>query len=266
MPLLARLRGHDTRAVTFRGPVECWDAAESASVGYDATMILERVLAATLRVKRGEAAFERDSVTFEVPEYQWPLLSMLFWSAARHGGELSVLDFGGALGSTYFQNRRFLQSLPRLSWTVVEQSHFVRAGTAHIAEGPLTFADSASEVVARINPNLLLLSGVLGFVRDPLALLRDLLAHGVETVIVDRTFFLREPGPSRIMIEDVPAWIYPASYPCWFLEEAAVRDVFAQSGYVHVQEFEPLDRLDPPAVAKGHVFRLAGLRAHKLSG
>ena len=70
--------------------------------------ILDKVLAATLKVKQGQAVFERDSVLFDEIEYSWPLLAGLMWAAASNGGKLNVLDFGGALGSSYYQNRKFL--------------------------------------------------------------------------------------------------------------------------------------------------------------
>jgi putative methyltransferase (TIGR04325 family) len=39
------------------------------------------------------------------------------------------------LGSSYFQNRKFLQSLPDVRWNVVEQPHYVDAGRKYIEEG-----------------------------------------------------------------------------------------------------------------------------------
>jgi mono/diheme cytochrome c family protein len=49
------------------------------------------VTAGVKKVLAGEAAFERDSVCFEEPEYRWPLLASLMWIAARSNGELSVV-------------------------------------------------------------------------------------------------------------------------------------------------------------------------------
>ena len=78
-------------ATRFRGPFATWGEASANSTGYDADRILQKVLAATLKVRNGEAQFERDSVLFYKPDFVWPLLSGLLWTAARHGGRLNVL-------------------------------------------------------------------------------------------------------------------------------------------------------------------------------
>jgi len=58
----------------------------SASTGYDNDMILEKTRLALLKVKNGEAAYERDSVVFEDIQYAWPLLAGLLWVAAALAG------------------------------------------------------------------------------------------------------------------------------------------------------------------------------------
>ena len=89
--------------------------------GYDGPAILAKTREAGLKVKRGEAAYERDSVLFDQVEHSFPLLAGLLRAALSQQGELVVLDFGGALGSTYLQCREFLTPLKRLVWCIVEQ-------------------------------------------------------------------------------------------------------------------------------------------------
>ena len=55
--------------------------------------------------------YERDSVLFDTIRYSWPLLSDLLRAASEDQNHLSVLDFGGSLGSSYYQNRVFLSHL-----------------------------------------------------------------------------------------------------------------------------------------------------------
>src|SRR5450755_262798 len=97
----------DGPGVVYSGDYPSFAEARARSNGYEASVILERTRTALHRVLRGEAAFERDSVTFDKLELQWPLLAMLLRVAAENGGQLSVLDFGGSLGSTYYQCRGF---------------------------------------------------------------------------------------------------------------------------------------------------------------
>ena len=59
------------------------------------------------KVKNGEAVYERDSVLFDEIQYSWGLLAGLEKAALEHDGKLCVLDFGGSLGSTYYQNKQF---------------------------------------------------------------------------------------------------------------------------------------------------------------
>ena len=87
----------------FSGDFASWEEAAHASPGYAAPVILEKTRAALLRVKNGDAAYERDSVTFATIDYEFPLLACLLRAATEHDNRLSVLDFGGSLGSTYFQ-------------------------------------------------------------------------------------------------------------------------------------------------------------------
>ena len=61
----------------------------------------------------------------------------------------------------------------------------------------------------------------------------------------------------RLTVQSVPAWIYPAVYPAWFLSEKRLLDLFANS-YELVASFHALDRtqLDgDEADYKGFIFR-----------
>ena len=78
-------------------------------------------------------------MVFNEVQYAWPLLAGLLWVAAKHGGRLEVLDFGGSLGSSWFQNRAFLAGLGAVGWNVVEQSATVDVGRREFADETLCF-------------------------------------------------------------------------------------------------------------------------------
>lgn len=204
--------------ITFEGPFSTWEEATHMSSGYDSQLILDKVLAATLKVKNGEAAYERDSVLFDEIEYAWPVTAGLMWTAARNGGRLSVLDFGGSLGSSYFQNREFLEVFADLRWSVVEQDHFVEAGRKYIQDERLVFYPTIAECVAVEKPNVVLLSSVLQYLEDPYAVLDELARSDVEIILIDRTSFHRGTG-DVIAVQKVSDAIYPASYPLWILSK-----------------------------------------------
>lgn len=240
--------------ITFEGPFATWDEAAKNSSGYDGLEILEKVLTSTLKVKSGEAVFERDSVLFDKIQYAWPVTAGLLWAAARKGGKLSVLDFGGSLGSSYFQNRKFLVGLPSIRWSVVEQKHFVQAGRQHIQDERLAFYSTIAECVAVEKPNVVLLSGVLQFLEDPYALLDDVVRSDAGIILIDRTSFLFNDGPDAYKVQVTPASIYSSRYPFRYFNRSKFINWFAMNGFRKVEQFQSLDKLDAEAVWMGFVF------------
>ncbi|MBI5140226.1 MAG: methyltransferase, TIGR04325 family [Candidatus Vogelbacteria bacterium] len=112
----------------FFGNYDTWKEAANETTGYDTQKILEKVRASIWKVKSGEAAYERDSILFNKVQYAWPVLSCLLYVATKNQDRLNVLDFGGSLGSSYYQNVKFLNHLLELRWNIVEQKKFVEVG------------------------------------------------------------------------------------------------------------------------------------------
>jgi putative methyltransferase (TIGR04325 family) len=220
--------------IRFEGRFSSWPEAQRASSGYDSEEILRRALDATLKVKRGEAAYERDTVLFPKIDYSFPVLAALLL-AANAQDRLSVLDFGGALGSSYFQNRTLLRSAPGFKWGVVEQEKFVRAGREHIEGEELTFHSTIEECVDKLDPNFILLSGVLNYLPDPIKQLARLIALGAPFICIDRTLVAVQ-GQTRLTVQIVPSAIYRASYPCWVISEAQLLAPL-RGGYRAAYEF-----------------------------
>ena len=219
----------------WAGNYATWADAERHSTGYDATGILDKVRSATLSVLSGEAAYERDSVLFAAPDHAYPLLAALMWIAAENRGRLSLIDFGGALGSTYHQHRRFLATLPQLKWQVVEQKHFVECGRKDFATDRLSFHETIDECCRDDRPSAILFSSVLPYLKEPFAPVDEAMAKGVEFILIDLTGFMNR-GPDRITVQTVPASIYPASYPCRFFNRETFLKHF-EGRYEIVTEF-----------------------------
>ena len=220
-PVIARwVRQHRGKGVYFEGDFASWEQASSQCSGYDAKEILAKVLDSTIKVKCGEAAFERDSVLFDQIEYVWPVLSGLMWAAASNGGRLNVLDFGGALGSSYFQNRNFLKSLTELRWNVIEQEHYVNSGQAHIQDKQIRFYKTIEDCMSENQPNVVLLSSVLQYLKYPFDIMKSISMIKAKIMIIDRTPFSTH-NLDTIMVQQVPESIYPASYPMWVFSKKA---------------------------------------------
>lgn len=243
------------RRVTFEGPFSSWDEACLASSGYDDQKILDKVIAATLRVKRCEVAFERDSVLFTDIQYSWPVTAGLMRAAAMNEGKLTVLDFGGSLGSSYFQNRKFLKGLKKVRWCVIEQPHFVKAGRSHFENEELAFYDTIEEFLLDEQPNVILVSSVLQYLPNPYSVINSLLTIGAETILLDQTMFSMS-GREQIFIQNVPKLIYEARYPVQFLCEEKLVQSILQSGYQQLERFPSLDfeSLNGKAKLFGHIY------------
>jgi putative methyltransferase (TIGR04325 family) len=195
----------------FVGDYASFEEARAHSTGYDSSHILETVTAAALKVKNGEAAFERDGVAFAEPDPPYPMVSALLRAYAIDA-RLSVLDFGGSLGSSYGAVRAVLPPIRDLRWSVVEQPHFVARGRALFETDTLRFYDSIAECETEAKPNIVLLSSVLQYLEDPYPTLRAIEATNARHLVLDRTPFIAAPR-DKITVQRVPKWIYGGSYP-----------------------------------------------------
>jgi putative methyltransferase (TIGR04325 family) len=249
------IRSLRTGGITFEGNYPTWEAAAVRCTGYDAAPILAKVLDATLKVKRGEAVYERDSVLFDEIQYTWPVTAALMWAAAQSGGHLNVLDYGGALGSSYFQNRAFLTDLPHVRWSVVEQAHYVSAGQEKIQDETLRFYSSIDDCLIDKKPNVVLLSSVLQYLQEPNLILNELTSINAELLIIDRTPFFYSNEPATIKIQSVPSSIYYANYPCWFFNLNEMLKLISNAGYKKLHSFDALDNLSPLAAWQGLIFK-----------
>ena len=226
----------------WRGSYATWEEAEEASDGYAKDEILHKVKKAALVVRDGGAAFERDSMLFDRAEYAWPVVSSLLRVGAMAGNRLSVLDFGGSLGSMYFQHRRLLQCMGDVTWSIVEQPEFCECGTEHFADGTLAFYDSIATCLETQNPDVALLGSVLQYIRAPFDLLEELGQSGARCIIVDRTPFFVDDHPSTITVQKVPPTIYRASYPSWVFNESELVGFLARSGYDLLADYDCSDQ------------------------
>ncbi len=239
--------------ITWSGNYGSWEEARKESEGYDSDLIVNQVKNSLLKVKSGKAQYERDSVLFDEIQYSWPLLGGLMWVAALGKGELNVLDFGGSLGTTYYQNRKFLAHLPHVRWNIVEQKKVVEAGKEHFEDDRLRFYYDIESCMEDCSPNTILLSSVLQYLEKPHDLLGKIMGLGFEYIILDRTAIAAR-GDSQLKIQTVPKEIYPASYPCWFFNRSSLLKGF-ESEYDIIESFDSFEETDQGAVFEGHLLR-----------
>lgn len=220
----------------FRGEYRDWASARRASGGYDDGAIVQKVLSATLEVKAGRAAFERDGVTFVAPEPDQPLLAVLSEISRAGGGRLRVVDFGGSLGSSYWRHRLDLPTGENLRWAVVEQPTFVEAGRRYLADTPLEFFPDVAAALAAGPCDVLLCSCVLQYLPEPYRMLEEWSRLNVAYVLLNN-LTLTDREQDRLRVQHVPPSIYPATYPVWFFSRRAFRARIDER-YAIVKEFD----------------------------
>jgi putative methyltransferase (TIGR04325 family) len=209
--------------ITWTGSYESWNQVIRECSGYDDKEILTKTKDALLKVKAGLFSYERDSVLFEKLEIQWPLVACLQKIALETPHPLSVLDFGGSLGSTFFQNKSFMPL--DIEWSVVEQNHIVECGSEYFEDEVLKFYQTIDQCKSQRNPQVLLLGSVLPYVEDPIELIKKILFYKFSYIIIDRTSFTEDPQ-NRLTLQTVPSEIYGATYPCWFFNQASFISLF----------------------------------------
>jgi putative methyltransferase (TIGR04325 family) len=253
-PILLRIYQNLTGTAVFSGNYSTWDEARKASGGYDSDVILDKVKDALLKVKNNEAVYERDSVLFDSVQYSWPVLAGLLWIASRNNNRLNLIDFGGSLGSSYFQNRKLLAHLHELKWNIVEQNNFVECGKQYFEDEHLKFYHSINDCLKKQHADTILLSSVIQYLEKPYDLLNDVKRKRFKYIIFDRTAFI-DTGDDRIAIQKVPQEIYKASYPSWFFNQVKFLDYFSDE-YELIADFESNNRANIPSVFKGYIFTL----------
>ncbi len=216
------------------GNYSSWEEAMKDCSGYDAASIVQKIKGSVLKVKNNEAVYERDSVIFDELYLFEPVVNALKRSIIAE--KLHVLDFGGSLGSSYFQHKHLFNNLKEFKWSVVEQKHFVEIGKKEIAEKDLKFYFTIEEALKEQTGQVLLLSSVLQYIPEPFKLIQELICFNFNYIIIDRTAFIMTQK-ERITKQVVPEHIYKASYPSWFFNESKFLAPFLDK-YELVDEFK----------------------------
>ena len=241
----------------YYGNYRSWDEACVAAEqelpgGYSCDAILQRVSSAIQMVRRGEAAYERDGVVFPRLEFRKSLVAAMLYIADHMQGQLRILDFGGALGSTYWQNHEVMELFSiNFQSHIVEQDLFVEYGKKYVPE--CSFYNEINKVDVNFI-DAAMISASINYTDKPYTYLERLLALQLPYFIVDRTMF-NIADFDRLVVETVPENIYRAVYPCWLLHEEKFMDLLRRYGYRVV--FDIVNDIDGlPLVEENSAFRV----------
>lgn len=220
----------------FSGRYATWEEASRKSKGYDDDIILQKVIDATLAVQQGKAAYERDSVLFYEKQYDWFVMTALL-HVYSHQNRLNVVDFGGALGSIYFQHKFLLDPIQNLEWRIVEQPSFVAAGKKHIHDSRLHFDETLEDAFSNKDIHLVMFRCVLPYLEHPYDFLAETMRLKPAFMLIDRNPFIDEPE-DRICVQKVPASIVDSSYPARFFNKKKLLDFLGRDYEIVFETFD----------------------------
>ena len=254
-PIILKAYRRRDKRYGFFGNYSSWEDAIKDSVGYDSDVILNKVRDSLLKVKAGEAVYERDSVLFDEIQYSFPVLAGLLRVASDNDNKLSVLDFGGSLGSHFYQNKQFLSTLDELQWSIVEQENFVRCGKQLFENDRLKFYSDIDTCLQHEQPDVILLSCVIQYLKSPYKFLENIVNRNFKHIILDKIAF-RKGGGDCLTVQKVPPHIYHASYPAWFFDENKFLNYF-RNKYELIAEFDSNITVNIQSQFKGFIFKCA---------
>lgn len=237
----------------WKGNYKTWEEAEKKCSGYDSEEIFKKVKNSALKVKNLEAKYERDSVLFYKNDYNYPVFSALMWIAAQNKGNINVLDFGGAFGSTYYQHKILFSKFPNLSWNIIEQEHFVNEGKINFEDKILKFYYTIDDCLKEKTIDVVILSSVIQYIEEPYQLLKNIIEKNIKFILFDRTPFFNKPD--QIMIQTVHPSIYKAQYPSWFFNYEKFKN-FMSNKYKIILEFTTDDQANIKSEFKGFLFEI----------
>lgn len=223
----------------FSGNYQKWTDAQNDCSGYDDEAIIKKVKKASLKVKNGEAVFERDGLLYDKIQYSYPLLASLLWTTSKNNNELNIVDFGGSLGSNYFQNKKMLAHA-NVKWNIVEQEKFVHYGKEKFTDETLKFFYNIDECFENNKPNSIMFSGSIQYIEKPFDVLQKVVDHKFEYIIFDRVSF-SDIANDVIVMQNIPPHIYKASYPCWLFDEEKFIKFFTKNNYKLFEKFDNPD-------------------------
>lgn len=138
-----RLYDEKIPTIRYMGDYKSWEDAAAECAGYDDSAIIDKVIDSIEKVRCEEAAWERDSYLFYEDKYTYKICAAILRCAVQNKDSIvRILDIGGSLGNTWFQNRKYLSDLMQLEYVVAEQDHFAEYGHKNLEDRVLKFIKS----------------------------------------------------------------------------------------------------------------------------
>lgn len=221
---------------------DSWSACQKKAKGYDDDEIIQKVRLATHDVATKKAKYERDSVLFSDNHQLWYLISLLALKKLENielGLSLiSVVDYGGALGSLYFQHIDLIDKIGGVEWNIVEQQKYVEIGKKEFQNSELKFHENIDDINQF---DIVIFSAVLQYLENPYSALENLLRSKPDYVIIDRLFISELEGHDVLSLQKNPKSFVMSNYPCWIFSKRKFCNFIALCGYKVFSDMEGID-------------------------
>tara|TARA_B100000767_G_scaffold268136_2_gene287927 strand:+ start:3388 stop:5091 length:1704 start_codon:yes stop_codon:yes gene_type:complete len=196
----------------FSGPYRNWNAALKKSNAYHDKITLKKLLKSAKLVKNKKFAYERDTVLFSTPFFNWRLLLIILKNSSKFNQKLNLIDIGGSLGSSYYQHLPFFHLFKSINWNIVEQDKIVKLGNKYFKDGNLKFNKDLEKTIQKNKPNIILINNCIQYVKDFTKIFEVLKKYKNLTIILDQTLF-HNGSKDLILVQHTPKRIYNANYP-----------------------------------------------------
>lgn len=207
--------------VKYKGPFDNWNDAKSFSSGWSDKKILEKVYKSLIKSFDMKGVYERDGELVNDLKYPENIINFLNSNLNENG---QIIDFGGSLGSLYFQIRSKLL-FKNIKWSVLEQSNYVELGKRKIKNKELDFFNNVDETQVN-NNTILIFSSVLQYLENPEKVINLFLnTKFIEHVVVDRVI-LSNSKENKIYIQKNPKKYFNTSYPIIIFSEKIFLNYF----------------------------------------
>ena len=168
------------RKIIIRDDYNSWKKALKNSTGYNSNLIFYKTKKSFEKVLAKKAKFERDTVLFYKNEPNNQLIRII--KTLYKDNKINICDFGGSLGSLYFQNIDYLDQ-NKITWNIVEQKKYVKYASSKLSIKNLNFFLTIDEVFKK-KIDLVILSSVLHYLEFPDYLLDKISKKKIENLII----------------------------------------------------------------------------------
>lgn len=244
--------------ICYLGDYDSWGDAYNECEGYEDDHIIDTVISATKKVLNGEAVWERDGYLFYEQQYIYHICAVILKCALQNKNQgVRILDIGGSLGSTYFQNRKYLTDIKNLEYVVAEQDNFADYGHTNLENGTLKFIRSMDDwggVCGKFD--IILMSASLQYILNYEEIISKIIRMEPIYIILDRVLV---SDRMRICRETVPERIYKSSYPVYIFSEPQITNFFAPNYKIVEKDISSVPEvahfIDGKAVSRYYVFQ-----------